>query len=190
METLIRRLDAWMAAHRPALYARLKPGATDKEIAALRRGLGIAPPEELLALLRWRNGQAADAPAFQHNRALCGTAEILSDRQMYRELLAAGDIEHWNDGWIPFMRSWGGDVLCIDAAGTRRGVPGELFIRTSDDEEYSPDYPSLRAWLQVFVETLETGLWRDDGDLQPTDEDTLRAHIGKVAPGYPVAGDE
>lgn len=187
MDELLRRLEAWFASHRPRAHASFRPPATDEQIEHLRAELGVEAPADLISLLTWHDGQEDDAPAFQHNRGLLGTMEILEDRLMYDELLEAGDIRHWDPGWIPVLRSWGGDVLCIDATGSRRGVVGELFVRSSEDELFAPEYPDLRTWLAVYVETLEAGLWADEGgDVHPQDDAAFTDAIRRAAPGYPV----
>jgi cell wall assembly regulator SMI1 len=185
----LKRLELWLAGHRPRALVALLPGATRDELRQWERELGAAGSSALSELLAWHNGQDPRGPAFQHNRRLLGTGEILEDRAMLRELVAAGDITAWHDGYLPFLRSWGGDLVCVDTAGQLRGVPGEIFVRTSDDEVYSPDYPSLLNWLEVFVTTLEAGLWQGDGELQPRDDEAFLAAVDRIAPGYPISGD-
>ncbi|SKW23516.1 SMI1/KNR4 family protein [Mycobacteroides abscessus] len=57
MHPLIDRLDRALREQRPRSYADLRPGASQKEIAALRACAGMPLPELLIELLQWRNGQ-------------------------------------------------------------------------------------------------------------------------------------
>ncbi|MFF3264323.1 hypothetical protein ACFYWO_34790 [Streptomyces sp. NPDC002932] len=45
-----QRIESWLHQHAPATLARLRPGASEAEIAALQKTLGVRLPDGLKAL--------------------------------------------------------------------------------------------------------------------------------------------
>jgi hypothetical protein len=67
------------------------------------------------------------------------------------------------------------------------GVEGQVLNFWHDWESRSIEYPSLEKWLEVFVDSLEAGMWQEvGGDLHPIDEDKWDTFVGERNPGYPI----
>ncbi len=57
IQKLWMRIERWFAKHRPELSLGLRPGATDKQIAAAEKALGQRFPDDFRASLRVHDGQ-------------------------------------------------------------------------------------------------------------------------------------
>src|SRR5947208_11046 len=82
MAELVRRLDAWLARHRPDFYAHLLPGLTDQEWASFVARLGVEVPDSFRELYQWRNGQHDDVPTFHGNRTWMSSEEVVGTKEL------------------------------------------------------------------------------------------------------------
>jgi cell wall assembly regulator SMI1 len=201
---LIERLDQWLQAHRPIYYQELLPGLTDSEYEKFEERLGLRAPAAFRALYQWRNGQSAKCyKGFQDNRQFASAECILGSKQILDEMNEGNEeggfdsgfamANWWSPSWIPFLDNGGGDHLCLDLGGAFTGRPGQLITFWHDWENRSIEYPSLELWLEIFVGSLEAGLWADvKGDLHPVNEKAWDNYRSRHNPGYPLryeAGD-
>ena len=190
-DELIVRLDKWLRAHRPDYYRWLLPGLTDFEYKKFEKRLGRQLPAAFRALYQWRNGQSDNCyKGFQDNRQFASAESILHHKQVIDEVSQAGDFtmaNWWHSTWVPFLDNGGGDAVCLDLTGVFTGCPGQLIKFWHDWEDRSVQYPSLLVWLDVFVGSLEMGLWADvGGDLHPVDEEAWARYRRRHSPGYPL----
>lgn len=189
MDNLIERLDTWLAQNRADYYRQLEPGLTQEQIEELESTLGNTLPDEMRALLMWRNGQSSrNFKSIYYNYMLIGADDIAEIVEMNNEMLAHGQFNKpnwWDPQWVPFMDNGAGDYYCIDFAGTFDGVPGQIIEFNHDYEGRSIQHRNFRHWLQTLVDALEQGALEDDEyGIQPTEEfDALYALIN---PGYPI----
>jgi cell wall assembly regulator SMI1 len=189
-ENLIARLDRWLASHRPRYYASLLPGAERTAVEAFESQVGLSLPPTYRALLEWRNGQRPNCfEALQFNWGFLSLESVAGAKHTLDDMLGSDfeDPKWWRAGWVPFLDNGGGDLLCMDMTAEDGGVPGQLSQFWHDEEDRSIEYPSIDRWLQVFVESLEAGIWREEDDmLQPRDDAAWAAFLREHNPGYPV----
>jgi cell wall assembly regulator SMI1 len=57
MDEIWDRIEAWLAQHAPAVLAGLNGPATEQELDATERALGVTLPEDVRASYRRHNGQ-------------------------------------------------------------------------------------------------------------------------------------
>ena len=160
VESLIERMDRWLAANRPDYYALLQPGATDAEFEAFEARFSLELPPAFRQLYRWRNGQDAMSSApLQMNRTFLTLGEITSTKELLDGMIGYDfdDPEWWRRGWVPFLHNGGGSYLCMDAAAEDGGQPGQLVAFWKADEDRPVEHPSLEAWLAELVASMENG---------------------------------
>ena len=155
LEGTLARLDAWLKAHRPAMHATLRPGASAVDLEQLGKALGQPVPDGLAAWLRWHNGQGEEVPC-----SLVGSFSLLSAAEIAEELAErqAGTDGPWQAGWIPLLSDFSGDLVCLDT--TRPGLPVVETWRGRCDAEDAA--PSLDAYLEHLLHDFEAGLYAED----------------------------
>ena len=150
------RLDRWLQGHRPECWRSLLPGATQAELASLRKRLKMPVPRDLRGLLAWHNGQKLDSPArFEHDWLLMSGPRIVAAK---RDLDADAAATGWNKRWIPALDDDAGDFLCLDT--TRPKSPVRVFRLGQSFHRIVA--PSLAAWLKRFVTDVEKGNYVED----------------------------
>jgi cell wall assembly regulator SMI1 len=158
VKPLIERMDRWLAAHRPAYYALLQPGATDAELDKFEVRFSLKLPEAFRRLYGWRNGQdpMSSAP-LQRNRTFSTLEEIASVKELLDGMIGYDFDEPrwWRRGWVPFLHNGGGSHLCVDVAAEDGGRPGQLVAFWKADKDRPVEYPSIEAWLAELVASME-----------------------------------
>ncbi len=182
----LSRLDAWLAAERPVLFAGRGAPVAPAALTTLGKALGRPVPPELAELLGWADGCAGE-PLLE-NFYLMSAAEIAEAVTRMRGLLRAGEfhgkVDWWVDGWVPFLDNRCGDVVCIDPVGSFGGVPGQLVEVLHDAPDRDRMAPSLEAFVDALTSAFEAGLF--DG-ARPKDDDAFVKHLRGAMPGYPKA---
>jgi cell wall assembly regulator SMI1 len=191
MKDLLIRLDHWLRANRPEYHRQLLAGRTEAELAAFEDSLGFGLPQSFKDLYLWRDGQAPDCrDAFQYNRDFQRLEDAAESREILNGCREGGDFERedwWNPRWVPFLRHWGGDLLCVDMDGNFGGRPGQVLYFYHDSADRTIEFPSLESWLDCFVSSLEAGMWEENNyGFQPKDDDELEALVRRRNPGYPI----
>lgn len=152
----LKRLDAWLQAHRPDYWRNLLPGATLAELAALRKSLKMPLPRDLRGLLAWHNGQKLDSPArFEQDWFLMSGPRIVAAK---RELDAVAESKGWSKRWIPVLDDDAGDFLCLDTSKPKSPVRA-FWLGQSDHRIVAP---SLATWLKRLVNDAEKGNYVED----------------------------
>ena len=143
----LARLEDWLAANRPRYHQNLRPGATPAEINAI----GVNLPDDLRMLLAWHNGQGNEfAGALVQSWMLMGTGQI----HAAKNTLDAGDpATGWRPDWVPFLEDDAGNYVCVDPSGPGASVR-EYWAGKA---EHPVVAPSLRQWLETFVEGVDRG---------------------------------
>jgi cell wall assembly regulator SMI1 len=152
---LLAELDRWMRAHRADLYRKLNPPATDAQLRELEAETGMRLPEDLKALLRWKNGQPGDVLDTFHpltNEMFASSTSMITTMREMKELAKFGDIDanSWSAAWIPFMDNGGGNHSSVDLKS------GAIVFRDHETQEIDKTHTSLRQWLRKLVEELST----------------------------------
>jgi cell wall assembly regulator SMI1 len=143
---LLMRLETWLRSHRPRFASGLLPGASEQDLATLKASLGTAPPDDLVTLLKWHNGQSLDfVGSFEGSWSLMSAARIAESG---KEL----------NGGIPFLDDGVGNFLYLDT--TQAGGPVRDY-RVGESTS-AVVAPSLAAWLQDFVTRVEAAEYHED----------------------------
>jgi cell wall assembly regulator SMI1 len=153
--TLLARLGKWFTEHRPRYAKGLRPGADPAKLEALRARLGMELPPELRALLTWHDGQGTDfTGSFEQSWALMSADRIGAGRQEMLTDAASG----WQPAWVPFLEDGRDNFLFLDTS--RPGNPVRSYWQGNHEQAVAA--PSLTAWLQDFVTTVEHGGYVED----------------------------
>ena len=161
LDDLLVRLEIELARERPALYETLRPpvGYTDFRDAESRLGLKL--PAGFEALYRWHDGSDPGPDAvFWRRLRLLPLADALALHDELTERAAARTtplVNDWHAAWLPVMAGPGGNVLCLDAAGSFGGNRGQLISVVDGGEERPVESPSLEAWLVVLMDGKGAG---------------------------------
>lgn len=152
---LLTRLETWLKAHRRRYARSLLPGADAEKLETLRSQLGAAVPAELEALLTWHDGQSLDfAGAFEQSYFLMDAERIAEARQEMLADAASG----WRPEWLPFLDDGRDNFLFLDTS--RPGRPVRAYWQGNLEQPVVA--PSLAAWLEDFVTTVERGGYVED----------------------------
>src|SRR5258706_9364748 len=99
METIWRRIDAWLARKAPELLAELQSGASEQEIQEAEKSLGIEFPADFRASLKIHNGLRHPYGAHKKDYGLLdgwtlfSLEAIVESWQTMEELRKGGDFE-------------------------------------------------------------------------------------------------
>ena len=101
VDTLIARLDRWLAANRPDYYALLQPGATDAQLDAFEARFSLRLPHAFRQLYRWRDGQNRRSfePLYL-NRTFSTLEDIADTKELHDDLIGSDfdDPTYWRLG--------------------------------------------------------------------------------------------
>ena len=183
-----RRIDAWMAAQKVQWRDEPNKGATQKEIAAAQKELGVPFPADLAESLRIHDG----AESLIGNWSLLGASEIALEGTRMNEWARGesfGDSQGarhprikrpwWNVRWIPIVSSGSGHYFCVDMDPTPKGKVGQVILFFHDEEKRLLVADSVRDWLSAIARDLEAGryeyhdeagTWSDEAFLQSSVE--------------------
>ncbi|MDQ3341609.1 MAG: SMI1/KNR4 family protein [Myxococcota bacterium] len=208
---LLRRLDDALRKAAPNIAARLRPGATDSQIAAFETYLGYPVPEALRDLYRWHDGVETvaggryDPPDLFFGYWMMSLDELQKTHArkttMWKDGTYAktdrGGAGWWDEHWIPFLEQIQGGTICVDTAGWSTGHIGQVLEEWHDDSLRELVYRDLDAWLETFVTALETGVLHkmSDGEAIGAGDkigyegpgfERWVAYHAKHNPGYPI----
>lgn len=155
---LITRLDRWLVTNRPEYYAQLRPGVTDVELDSVEARFGLSLPVSFRHLYQWRDGQDG-YDSIQHNRMFMPLESVISTKELNDGFIGNDfpTLEWWRREWVPFLENGAGDCLVIDLLGINGGRPGQVVTFWHDWDNRAVEFPSLDAWLQDLVESMESG---------------------------------
>src|SRR5262249_50092522 len=147
--------ETWLKAHRPRYAHGLKPGADAAKLESLRCRLGGSGPPELMALFAWHDGQSPDfVGAFEQSFFLMDADRVAEARQGMLDDTESG----WQAAWVPFLEDGRDNFLFLDPS--QPGNPVRAYWQ--GNLEQPTVAPSLAAWLQDFVTTVENGGYVED----------------------------
>lgn len=169
--------EGWLREHYPAGLASYAPGLTDVEIDRILAPLAPwRPPEAVIALYRWRNGDSQGVPLLGWNQV--SLAEAV---RWHRHALADPDDTTSRAEYL------GLPIFSVDAPlfcelYPDRQEDGPLWVNWKGDGEVIPLFPTLSSALRVAVRALEigpvqrspvgVGVWVDHPRYQHLDEVT------------------
>ncbi len=176
-----KTVAAWLGAQHPGVLATFRPPATEAQIAAAEKALGVDLPEDYRAFLAIHDGQEELAPMVEFC-SLLPVAELASSREEHAHLFGDAAVDEdeavdagialvaWNRAWIPigkFMRS----VMVLDLAPTPEGTPGQIFVAHSDDDRRALLAPSFTELVARYFRELQDGTIDLDGEEDAPDDD-------------------
>jgi len=160
VQSLLKRLERWLATNRPDYLARLQSGVTDALLDAFEAQFSLKLPHAFRELYLWRNGQAdGNYKSLQMNR-MFSTLESVAETKELLDSMVGSDFdqpERWRRGWVPFLSNGGGCYLCVDVAAEDGGQVGQLVAFWKADKDRPVEFPSVEAWLADLVESMESG---------------------------------
>lgn len=199
-----QQIDAWLAAHAPASFAKLNPPADPAEVCVAEREMGLAFPAGLRESLACHDGLSDWAVVLPFGELL-STRRIVEHWHMCMEVLA--DVVYaeppaepwWHPLWIPWAESAGGDSQIIDMRpGTAQGRVGRAVH--DDGGSFDDPWPTLAACLDAIAQALYQGadvdgwypyliegrqeIWWSPGpdETRLNDEVLVRAPVGLASP--------
>lgn len=171
MNEIWDRIEAWLAEHAPAVLAGLNGPASEQEIDATERALGVTLPEDVRATYRRHNGSNKDGAALFDYWGFMPLASIQDISKILNDLRTRGDFdgyqndgnasvmsrEWWNPKWVPFAANGSGDHICIDLAPGPRGHLGQVVEWIHDAAERPIRARDLRTFFSTFAKELKRG---------------------------------
>ena len=160
VKSLLGRMERWLAANRPDYLAGLQPGASEAKLNRFEARFGLKLPTAFRELYRWRNGQVDGCyDSLQMNRMFTPLEDVADVKDMFDGMIGT-DFERdgwWRRGWVPFLSDGGGSHLCLDSTAEGGGEVGQLVAFWKADADRPVEYPSVKAWLEELVASMEDG---------------------------------
>lgn len=181
-----QRIETWLSHNAPQVTPGLAPGATDAQIAATERTLGVILPEEVRAFYRIHDGQRTDRSlggvvggVFAPGGDFLSLARIVDEWTVWKDLLDSGAFDGiwsdpqpgikpdwWNPRWIPITYDGSGNHFCLDLDPAPGGTAGQIITMWHDGGEREVMAASFIDWLTQLADEYERGEWvysEDDG---------------------------
>jgi cell wall assembly regulator SMI1 len=186
MKPIWDRIHVWLAANAPTVLQSLRPGATDEQIRAAEREMGVTLPDDVKAAYRIHDGNAG--ASFLHGRYWNSLEEMVKDWRSLKALYDDGESarsdvfvpgeatrsDFWHPAWIPLAVREDGNFCALDLAPAPDGDVGQILYWWRDmDSPRAVAHYSFTHWLDDFVEELEAGEWvysEDFGGLATLDD--------------------
>jgi cell wall assembly regulator SMI1 len=169
----LARLEDAMRRTRHPLVEALQPGLPPDEVRERVAALGVALPDDAVALWAWHDGFD---PAFTKSERVPG-AEFMPGGVLFLRLARAeedygwmletypvSDIDDWSPKWFPAFASDNGDTVYLDCSTTPATGPTPLQLRYMKD--YNPPEVLARNrigsidWgIDVMTALVERGIW-------------------------------
>lgn len=173
LSAVLNRLDTWYAQHAPAIYATLRPGATNIELDALEAHIGHKLPADFRALYRWHDGQDWSVGGV-FGLDWMPLAEVGTNWQMWADIARensdmnvsirplsypTGAIRelYTSAVWVPFLHDGGGNHVALDLGPDVAGGPGQVMTTGRDEEHRYVLASSVEGFLREYLRRLETG---------------------------------
>ncbi len=156
--------------------------ATDDQIAALEKAIGIDLPEELKTFLKLNTVRHG----FTGNFGAMTAEDIKREWEMMKKLVDDGTFDgwverrdggNWNSGqikkewwstdWIPFAVDGCGNLFCVDTAPGPNGKVGQIMNMENQDGQgpYATEWDSLENFLSAHLQYMREGRvmkWGED----------------------------
>lgn len=169
MDEIWDRIEAWLAANEPAVLAGLNGPATEQELDATERALGVTLPEDVRASYRRHNGLPAEAGYLFQDGEFLSLERIREEWGVWNRLVRNGTFngmendedgtrvrrDWWHPAWIPFTHNGCGDHLCLDLAPGPQGVVGQIVETWHDMGSRGVVATGFREWLTGVAARLE-----------------------------------
>lgn len=180
----LQRLDVWYAAHLSDRY-KFNPPATDVQIDAFQRLVGITLPRSYRQLYRWHDGENDDRWGHIYGLPMVPLSVAASEWRAWNRVLADFNGDRYaipGDSWpsgavdpayinprrIPLTIDGSGNSIGLDFDPWPGGRVGQVIIYGRDEDVKAVLAPSLGAFLGWMANLLESGnfqLVRQPGEM-------------------------
>lgn len=174
---VLARLDAWYAAHLRHDHYAFNPPATDEELNAFGRTIGLKLPQSYRQLYRWHDGENDDSWGHFYGLPLLPLHEagfqwkawngVLADLGGNRYEIGAGawpdgavDPAYINPRWIPLTHDGSGNHIGVDFDPWPRGRIGQIILFGRDEDVKVVLAESLGKFVEWVANLLESGNFR------------------------------
>lgn len=169
------RIESWLAKKAKRIQRALAHGATDEQIAAVERQLGVALPADVRASYRIHDG-ADESDLFPSSDPEDMGYSLLSLSQVAEAMSLRRGNERWNPHWLPLATNGGGDVQAVDLSPDG-ATAGHVIEVNHETGVVTVLAASWAARLADLADGLEANRYRydaDDGIIRPAPPDPLR----------------
>lgn len=171
---VLERIDAWYKKYLPDVQATLRPGATDADLDALEKQIGLPLPADFRALYRWHDGQNWSvggvlgldfAPLDQIAADLTVWTDIAEDNDLAMNVMIytvshpTGAIreQYASPLWVPFLNDGGGNHVALDLGPDVAGKSGQIITTGRDETHRFVLAPNTETFLRTYLSRLESG---------------------------------
>ena len=175
---VLARLDAWYAAHLSPKQYKLNPPATDAQIDAFERLVGVKFPSSYRQLYRWHDGEDEDRWGHIYGIPLLSLSHAAYEWKNWHDVLGrefrgdryaipadswprgAVDPAYINPRWIPLTADGSGNHIGIDMSPWPSGRVGQIILFGRDEDVKAVLAESLGKFLEWIAGLLEGGNFR------------------------------
>jgi cell wall assembly regulator SMI1 len=174
---VLARLDAWYATHLPPDRYQFNPPATEAQLDAFERLVGIKLPRAYRQLYRWHDGEEGDRWGHIYGLPILPLQEVSSQWAAWNRVLSdfggnrykisgdgwpegAVDPAYINPHWIPLTHDGSGNHIGLDFNPWPRGRVGQVILFGRDEETKAVLADSLGKFLEWVAGLLESGNFR------------------------------
>jgi len=169
----------WVKQNAPRIASDLQHrGATNAEIDAVEKRLGVQFPDALRDLYRLcAGGEGSDLfPSLEEEDMGFGLIPIEDITSCWggEEDYGVGPEDvttepgiraaYWDKSWIPFADNGGGDYFCVDMNPAEGGTAGQVIYWGHEELTRQMVAPSLTALVQQLAQGLASGKYTYDED--------------------------
>lgn len=194
---VLARLDAWYGTHLPRDRYRFNPPASEGQVEALERLVGLRMPRAYRQLYQWHDGENDDRWGHIYGLPLLPLEQVAAEWRNWARVLAdfagdryaipggawpqgAVDPAYINPRWIPLTHDGSGNHIGLDFDPWPRGRVGQVILFGRDEDVKAVLAESLGRFLGWIADLLESGNFRLDPASGPP---RLRRFRLKTPPG-------
>ena len=170
----ISRLDAWYDDHVPADKYAFNPPATDADLDAFEKIVGLEMPRSYRQLYHWHDGENDDRWGHFFGLPLLSLGQAAAQWQAWAKVLAdfggnrytipggawpegAVDPAYINQRWIPLTHDGSGNHIGLDFDPWPGGRMGQVILFGRDEDVKVVLAQSLGRFLEWIADLLESG---------------------------------
>lgn len=193
---VLARIEAWYALHLPRDKYVFNPPATEAQLDAFERLIGLKMPKAYRQLYRWHDGEEDDRWGHFYGLPLLSLNQAGSQWTGWNKVLAgfggnrykvpgagwpqdAVDPAYINPRWVPLTQDGSGNHIGLDFDAWPGGRQGQIILYGRDEDVKAVLAPSLGQFLHWFAGLLESGNFRLGAK---PEEQVLREFRLKVPP--------
>lgn len=171
---VLARLERWYAAHLPSDRYLLNPPASDDQLDAFERSVGLKMPQAYRQLYRWHDGENDDRWGHFYGLPLLPLHQAEFQWKAWNGVLAgfrgdrykvpggawpegAVDTAYINPHWIPLTNDGSGNHIGVDFDPRPRGRVGQVILYGRDQDVKVVLAESLGKFLEWIARLLESG---------------------------------